>query len=177
MESFTGRSRDIADGYIAIGYISTVFGVKGEVKVALATDFPERFQGLETVYLGPEARPVRLLSSRPHQDQLLVRLEGYPDRTAALALPGLWIQVPESELVPLPEGEHYVFQLVGLQVRTTDGRRLGVIDEILSTPANEVFVVRDGAEEVLIPYIDDVIAEERLDAGEIVVRPVPGLLD
>ncbi|HSN73555.1 MAG TPA: ribosome maturation factor RimM, partial [Anaerolineae bacterium] len=127
--------------------------------------------------LGPEARPVRLLSSRPHQGSLLARLEGYPDRTASEALLGLWIQVPQADLLPLGEGEHYVFQLVGLRVRTTDGRDLGVIEEILSTPANEVFVVRGEAGEVLVPYINDVIAEERLDAGEIIVHPVPGLLD
>ena len=177
MQSFTGRSPDIADGYIAIGHIAAVFGVKGEVKVTLATDFPERFQGLETVYLGPEARPVRMLSSRPHQDNLLVRLEGYNDRDTAQTLQGLWIQVPEADILPLGEGEHYVFQLVGLRVLTTDGRDLGVIEEILSTPANEVFVVRGEAGEVLIPYINDLIAEERMDAGEIIVHPVPGLLD
>lgn len=177
MQSFTGRSPDIADGFIAIGHIAAVFGVKGEVKVTLATDFPERFQGLETVYLGPDARPVRMLSSRPHQDNLLVRLEGYNDRDAAQTLQGLWIQVPQADILPLGEGEHYVFQLVGLRVRTTDGRDLGVIEEILSTPANDVFVVRGEAGEVLIPYINDVIAEERLDAGEMIVHPLPGLLD
>lgn len=177
MESFTGQSPEIAAGYIAIGHIAAVFGVKGEVKVTLATDFPERFQGLETVYLGPEARPVRLLGSRPHQGNVLLRLEGYDDRTAAEALQGQWIQVPYADILPLGEGEHYVFQLIGLRVRTTDGRDLGVIDEILSTPANEVFVVRGEAGEVLVPYINDVIAEERLDAGEIIVHPLPGLLD
>lgn len=177
MQSFTGRSPDIADGYIAIGHIGSLFGVKGEVRVTLATDFPERFRGLETVYLGPEARPARLLSSRPHQDAMLVRLEGYDDRTAAEALIGLWVQVPQADVLPLGEGEHYVFQLIGLRVRTTDGRDLGVIDEILSTPANEVFVVRGEAGEVLVPYINDAIAEERLDAGEIIVHPLPGLLD
>lgn len=177
MQSFTGRSPDIADGFIAIGHIAAVFGVKGEVKVTLATDFPERFQGLETVYLGPDARPVRMLSSRPHQDNLLVRLEGYNDRDAAQTLQGLWIQVPQADILPLGEGEHYVFQLVGLRVLTTDGRDLGVIEEILSTPANDVFVVRGEAGEVLIPYINDVIAEERLDAGEMIVHPLPGLLD
>jgi len=177
LESFTGRSPHIAEGYIAIGYIAALFGVKGEVKVTLATDFPARFQGLETVYLGPTATPIRLVSSRPHQDFLLVRLEGYDDRTASEALLGQWLQIPQSDLWPLGEGEHYVFQLIGLRVRTTDGRDLGVIEEILNTPANDVFVVQGPAGEVLVPYINDVIAEERLDAGEIIVHPVPGLLD
>ncbi len=52
MQSFTGRSSEIADGYIAIGHIGSVFGVRGEVKVTLHTDFPERFTELPLVYLG-----------------------------------------------------------------------------------------------------------------------------
>ena len=177
MQSFTGQSDDIAPGYIAIGHIDAAFGVRGEVKVTLATDFPERYRSLQTVYVGPDARPMRLLSSRPHQGGLLVHLEGIDDRDAAQGLQGLWLQVPVEELVPLPEGEHYVFQLIGLRVRTTDGRELGTIDEILSTEANEIFVVKSGSGEILIPYINDVIAEENLAAGEIVVHPLPGLLD
>jgi 16S rRNA processing protein RimM len=177
LQSFTGYSPDIAQGYIAIGHVAALFGVKGEVKVTLATDFPQRFQRLETVYLGPEARPIRLISSRPHQDSLLVLLDGYFDRTTSEALLGQWLQIPESDLLPLDEGEHYVFQLIGLRVRTTDGRDLGVIAEILSTPANEVFVVQGAAGEVLVPYINDIVAEERLDVGEIIVHPMPGLLD
>ena len=104
-------------------------------------------------------------------------LDGYNDRTTAEALLGQWLQIPESDLLPLGEGEHYVFQLAGLRVRTTDGRDLGVIAEILSTPANDVFVVQGPAGEVLVPYINDIVAEERLDMGEIIIHPMPGLLD
>jgi 16S rRNA processing protein RimM len=109
---------------------------------------------------------------------MLVRLEGATDRTAAEALRGLWIEIPETDVAPLEEGEQYIFKLIGLRVRTTDGRELGVIAEILSTGANDVFVVHSQAgDEVLIPYISDVIASEQIELGEIVVHPVPGLLD
>lgn len=177
MQSFTGRSPDMADGYIAIGHIGSLFGVKGEVKITPATDFPERFHASQTLYLGPDARPIRLLGSRPHQGALLARFEGYPTREAAQALLGLWVQIPQSDVLPLAEGERYIFQLIGLKVRTTDGRDLGVVDEVLSTPANEILVTHGPLGELLIPYINDVIAEERPDADEIVVHPVPGLLD
>ena len=178
MQSFTGRSSEIAEGYIAIGHIGSVFGVRGEVKVTLHTDFPERFTELPLVYLGPDARPVRVVSARPHQGAMLVRLEGCSDRTAAEALRGLWLQIPVADVAPLQEGEQYVFNLIGVRVRTTDGRDLGAITEVLATGANDVFVVQaeDGSE-VLIPYISDVIASERIELGEIVVHPVPGLLD
>jgi len=177
LQSFTGRSSDIADGYIAIGHIGSLFGIKGEVKITLATDFPERFSTLQTVYLGPEARPAHLLGSRPHQGALLARFEGYSTRETAQALLGLWVQIPQTDVLPLAEGERYIFQLVGLKVRTTDGRDLGVVEEVLSTPANEILVTRGPLGELLIPYINDIIAEERADADEIVVHPLPGLLD
>jgi 16S rRNA processing protein RimM len=177
MQSLTGSSPDIADGYIAIGQILRPWGVRGEVKVALHTDFPERFQQLELVYLGPEARPVPVLASRMHQGQALLRLEGYDTPEAAEALRNLWIQVPQDQLMPLPEDEHYVFEMIGVHVVTTDGRDLGEIAEVLITSANDVLVIRSATGEILIPYIDDVVAEEDLPARRIVIRPLPGLLD
>lgn len=177
MESLTGKSTDVAEGYIAIGRVAGPWGVRGEVKVNLHTDFPERFKTTPIVYLGPEARPVRVLSSRRHKGQVLLRLEGYSTPESTEELRDLWVQVPHSELTVLPEDEHYVFEMIGLAVRTTDGRRLGAITEVLLTSANEVLVVRGESGEVLIPYLKSVVVAEDLAAGEIIVEPVPGLLD
>lgn len=178
MQSFVGRPSDIPEGYIAIGQITSVFGVRGEVKVTLHTDYPERFLEHPVIYLGPDVRPVQVMDARPHQGAMLVRFEGATDRSAAEALRGLWIQIPEADVTPLQEGEQYIFRLIGLRVRTTEGRDLGVIAEVLATGANDVFVVQNEAgEETLIPYISDVIASEQVELGEIVVHPVPGLLD
>lgn len=177
MQSLTGRSPDIADGYFAIGQILRPWGVRGDVKVALHTDFPQRFQDLTLVYLGPEARPAQVLSSRMHQGQALLRLEGYDTPEAAEALRGLWIQLPQDQLMPLPADEHYVFEMIGVHVVTTDGRDLGEIAEVLITSANDVLVIRNAAGDILIPYIDDVVAEEDLPARRITIRPLPGLLD
>jgi 16S rRNA processing protein RimM len=108
---------------------------------------------------------------------VVVHLEGYPDRTAAEQLRGLWVQIPADQVMPLPEQEHYVFELVGLRVRTTDGRDLGQVAEVLITGANEVFVVEGSQGQVLIPYISEVVKREDFDDGVIWVEPVPGLLD
>lgn len=177
MERVSRGSVGIANGFVAIGRIGGPWGVRGDVKVTLHTDFPDRFKDLESVYLGPDARPYRLVAWRPHNKYVLIRLEGFDDATAAETLRGLWVQIPESQVIPLQGDEHYVYELLGLQVKTTDGRHLGEIAEILFTGANEVFVVWGEAGEILIPYINDVIAREDLDAGEIIVEPVPGLLD
>jgi 16S rRNA processing protein RimM len=177
MESLTGRSPDIAAGYIAIGQIVGPWGVHGDVKVNIHTDFPERFQSMEVVYVGPQAQPLRVLSSRQHKGQVLLRLQGYTTPEATEQLRNLWVQVPETELISLPEGEHYVFEMIGLTVRTGDGRHLGQITEVLLGEANEVLVVQGDLGEVLIPYISSVVIQEDFSTGEIVIEPVPGLLE
>ena len=176
-ESLAGRSSEIADGFVAIGQIGKCWGIRGEVKVTLHTDFPEQFLALKTVYLGPKAHPAQLLSCRLHQGYLLMRLADYEDRTAAEALRGVWVQVPQDELVPLQEGEVFAFQLAGMRVFTADGRLVGEVSEVLFTGANEVLVVTGERGEVLVPYIDDVIVAEDFEAGTIQIEPVPGLLD
>lgn len=177
MERLTNRPDDIAEGFVAIGQIARAVGVRGEVKVNVHTDFPERFLELELVYLGPEARPVKVLSSRQHNDRVVVRLAGCEDRAAAEELRGLYLQIPENDVMPLAEGEHYAYDLLGIRVRTTDGRDLGQIEEVLFTGANEVLLVRDGAQEFLIPYLNDIVVSEDMGTGEMVIKPMPGLLE
>jgi 16S rRNA processing protein RimM len=176
-ESLAGRSPEIADGFVAIGQIGKCWGIRGEVKVTLHTDFPEQFLTLKTVYLGPEAQPARLLSCRLHKGYILMQLADYEDRTAAEALRGVWVQIPRDELVPLEEGEVFAFQLAGMRVLTTDGRLVGVVSEVLFTGANEVLVVTGEQGEVLVPYIEDVIVAEDFETGSIQIEPLPGLLD
>ncbi len=108
---------------------------------------------------------------------MVVRLEGYEDRTAVEALRGQALQIPRSDLPELPEGENYVFDLLGLRVVAVDGEELGEISEIIFTGANEVFIVTGPRGELLIPYISDVIASEDIAAGVITVHRFPGLLD
>lgn len=176
-QSYSGVDAAVAPGFVAIGQLGRAFGVRGEVFVALHTDSPHRLLDHEALAIGPDAAPIRLTSARPHKDGAVVKLEGYDDRTAVEALRGLWLQVPKSALPELPEGEHYIFDLAGVRVVVDDGEELGVIEEILFTGSNEVFVVRGPRGEVLIPYIQDVVASEDVPAGVIVVRRFPGLLD
>lgn len=177
MESLTGKSPDIAEGFVAIGQVVGAWGVHGDVKVAVHTDFPERFTTIQRVYLGPDARAWRVLKGRLHKGQALLRLEGIDQPEAVEPLRNLWVQIPLAEVMPLAEDEHYVFEMVGLRVRTTDGRDLGQVVEVLLTEANAVLVVHGEGDEVLIPYLANVVVAEDLAAGQLTVAPVPGLLD
>lgn len=119
----------------------------------------------------------RVDAARPHKQFVLLQLEGATSAADADALVGCRVAVPRSAL-PAPEpAAVYHVDLIGCAVRTTAGDALGTVRELIVTGSNDVCVVRGGGREYLIPLIADVIAGLDTAAREIVVHPVPGLLD
>ena len=164
--------------FIAIGRIVRPHGVRGEVAVVVLTDFSERFDSIEVVYLGDslKAEAWQVTAARWHKAGVLLSLRGCEDRTAAERLRGLLVQVPIEEAMSLPEGEYYPYELIGLDVATVEGEDLGRISEILFTHANDVYVVIGPRGQILLPAIADVIVHVDLDEGQIVVRLMEGLV-
>ena len=107
---------------------------------------------------------------------LLIKLGGVDNRWAAARLQGATLETPEAEAPALPEGAFYQHQIVGLTVRTTDGRDLGALAEIIETGSNDVYVVRGPEGESLIPAIPDIVLDVDLSTGVITIETVPGLL-
>ena len=163
--------------FLVIGRVTRPHGVRGEVRVAVHTDLPERFTWLEQVYVGENPpSPMKVENVRFNQQWVLLKLAGIDDRNAAGTLRGAWLQVPEEEGIPLEEGEVYLYQLIGLTVRERGGRELGRLEEIIETPANDVYLVRGPLGELLLPAIADVILEIDAAAGEMIVELLPGIL-
>ena len=163
--------------FLAVARISKPHGVLGEVRVELMTDHPERFEWLDDIFVGAKnPRRVPIVSVRYHQDVVLLKLEGYPTRTEAELLRGELLQVLESDAVPLEEGEYFLYQLIGAEVFTEQGQRLGKLIEILETGANNVFVVDNERSQYLIPDIPDVIREVDIANARLVIHPMPGLI-
>jgi len=163
--------------YLTIATVLAPRGLRGELKVRIETDFPERFARLTRVYLGPEHLPFDFEGFRQYRGHGLLKLKGCDDRTAAEELRGMDVQIPLEEAVPLGSGEYYVHQIEGLAVYTEDGAPLGVIEEVLFTGSNAVYVTHGPRGEVLIPALKDVVLEVDLEAGRMIVRLPPGLLD
>jgi 16S rRNA processing protein RimM len=171
------RTRDGSEPrYLVVGKIVAPWGIRGEVKVAIETDFPERFKQLKRVYLGEKAISFLLERSRLHKGHALLKLGGCEDRNAAEKLRGQLVQIPIEEAMPLSEDEYYVYQIVGLDVWTTEGERLGRISEILFTGANDVYVVQGERGEILIPAVEDVVLEVDLAGGRLTVKLMEGLI-
>lgn len=161
------------DGFVAVGRVLAPRGVRGELKVDSLTDAPQRFQRGATVYAAGAPRTVR--RARAHAAVLLLELEGIDTKEQAAALRGMLLEVPEAELATLDEGNYYRFQIVGLEVIDQDGGPLGHIEEILETGANDVYVVRSDAGELLIPAIDMVVKKIDVAGGRMAVELLPGL--
>ena len=163
--------------FLVIGRITKPHGVKGEVRVEIHTELPERFTWLDQVYLGKdEPRPVSVESVRFHRGQALLKIDGYNSRQDAAELRSMWLQVPYDEGIPLEEGEYYLFEAVGLAVYTDEGDYLGKVTEVIETRANNVFAVQGPQGEILLPEIAEVIQEIDFDSRRVTVHLLPGLI-
>jgi 16S rRNA processing protein RimM len=169
--------------YLVLGKITRPHGIRGELRLEIATRLPGLLDDLDTVFLGHDpfdkdgAAAWTLRSHRQHQQNVLLTLEGVDDRTAAEALQNKLVMVPLRETLPLEEGEIYFFQLIGMAVYTETGEYLGDVAEIMETGANNVYLLRGGRRgEVLIPDTDEVIRSIDAGARRITITPIPGLL-
>jgi 16S rRNA processing protein RimM len=176
----------VPKGYLAVGQIVGVHGLRGELKVESYSDNPERFAAGVTLFLGEALEQVTVETMRPHKTNLLVKLAGIAGREEADGVRGLWFFVPEAEAAALDEGEYWIHDIIGLTVVGDDGRVLGKIVDVLATGSNDVYVVRPEANQaeggrtrrdLLIPAIADVVESVDLAAGELHIRLVEGLLD
>lgn len=149
-----------------IGRITSVFGVKGWLKVYSYTDPVDGILGYSnwTAVLDGKRIPVELEEGRRHGPGIVISLKGVTDRDQARLYCGADIVVPTDALPPLPEGEYYWFQLEGLQVETVEGEDLGVVKNLMETGSNDVLVVSATPTSVdqrerLIPYLPDQVVK------------------
>lgn len=164
---------------LIIGEIVAPFGLAGEVKVRLETDFPDRFTRLKQVCLRwPTGKAALhdIEGVRFHKGQVLLKLRGIVSIDAAETLRNALVQVRSHEAVPLPANEYYIHDLLGCEVVTIEGRRLGEVTSVLRSDANDVFVIGQGKEEILLPMVRDVVQNVDVVARRIRVALTPGLL-
>lgn len=161
--------------FITIGHILAPWGNKGKLKVRVLTDFPQRFVPSATVYVNQQSITIKNVIWQ--RGKAIVKLSTVSDLESAQKLTGKLIEIPFHQIQPLPEGQYYHFQLIGLEVWTTRGELLGNITDILKTASNDNYVVKTAEEEVLIPSIEDVVKSIDLDEGHVVIEPIEGLLN
>jgi 16S rRNA processing protein RimM len=196
--------------HLIIGQVVAPFGIRGELKVNIVTEFPERVRKLKRVTLtpfrsiepglaptaaldpstvkrdwsakgarrGPEsATSYPVVSSQIHRGQMVLKLEGVASVEDADLLRGYWVVIPIEEVPALPSGAYYLYQIVGLEVYTTEGTYIGKIEDVITSTANDVYVVKgpgvtEPSGELLIPAIKLVVRRIDIEAGRLEIAPL-----
>jgi len=147
---------------VVMGKVAAAHGVQGWIKVQPYTAEPGSLVDYRTWWLGDEQqgwRELDVLKSELRGKSVVAQLMGCHDRSVAEQYKGLLVAVQRSKLPKPDEDEYYWSDLIGLEVVTPDGERLGVVDNLLDTGANQVLCVRGAEKEILIPFIAQVIRQ------------------
>lgn len=159
--------------FLETGEIVNTHGVRGEVKVMPWADSPGFLCQFDTLYI--DGKAVKVLSSRVHKTAVLCTLEGVDTVEKAMKLKGKVVSL-RREQIQLPEGYHFLVDLVGLTViDAASGEELGTVAEVLTLPAHNVYVVRGKGKEYMIPAVPAFIVETNEDEGFIKVNVIEGM--
>ncbi|MCI8678993.1 MAG: 16S rRNA processing protein RimM [Lawsonibacter sp.] len=161
--------------YLEVGKVTNVHGLMGEVKVQPWADSPEFLCQFKTLYVDEAHFPMTVQRARVHKNMVIIKFEGPTDVPSALSLRNAILYIHRED-VKLPEGSFFLADIYGLEVRdAASGEVLGEIADVLTLPANNVYVVRGGARELMIPAVPQFIAETNIEAGYIRVNMMEGL--
>ena len=159
--------------FLEAGQIVNTHGIRGEVKIVPWCDTPEFLCGFDVLYL--DGKPMQVEQARPHKGNVILKLAGVDDVNAAMCLKNKVLSIDRAHAV-LPEGRHFIADLIGLEVRDADtGAVLGTLEEVLTPPAQEVYVVKGAGREYMIPAVDEFLAETNVEGGYIRVRLIEGM--
>ncbi|MEM5776691.1 MAG: ribosome maturation factor RimM [Anaerolineaceae bacterium] len=158
--------------FLVVGKLRRPHGLTGDILMEIITDFPERMRRGRELFIGDAHTPVELERGRSHPPYLLLKFRGFDTPESVGEFRNGVVYVRADSLPPLPPGEYYHHQLVGLKVLAEDGKLLGILAEVLETGANDVYVVSaEDGKEILLPAIREVILGVDLTEKTMRVRP------
>lgn len=165
-----------------VGKIVNTHGIRGELKILTTTDFLEdRFaKGSELLIVSADDKapvPVTVETARLHKNMVIVKFKEYHNINDVEKYKGTMLKVSAERLGELEENEFYFHEVIGLEAMTEDGDKLGVVKEILTPGANDVWVIKmPNGKELLLPYIESVILDVNVREKRVTVRLMEGLL-
>lgn len=165
---------------LQVGVITTTHGIKGEVKVFPTTDDKNRFKSLKEVYLdtGEEKILLKVEGCKFFKQFVILKFEGIDNINDIEMYKRCPLLVTRENAVELEEDEYFIADLIGLKIITESGVEIGVLNDVISTGANDVYSVKmaDGGE-VLLPAIKECIMDVDMEAGEMIIHLMKGLMD
>ena len=161
--------------YLEVGKVTNVHGLMGEVRVQPWADSPDFLCKFKTLYVDKTHWPIEVERARVHKNMVIIKFRGVTDVPSALAMRNAILYIDRDD-AHLPEGSFFLADIYGLEVRDAQsGEVLGKIADVLTLPANNVYVVRGGEREIMIPAVPQFIAETNIEQGYIRVNMMEGL--
>lgn len=166
--------------WVLVGKLSRTHGLKGELKFRsffAGRELPRTPDRLQLRQDKGRETELELESLRGHSSSLIIKLKGVDSIDEAKVLAGRDVYALEDDFPELPDGEYYRFQIEGLSAYDQEGRYYGHVEDIIETGSNDVYVVRDGEKEILIPMIDWVVTNIDVHEKKLVFNNVEGLIE
>lgn len=163
--------------YLEIGQIVGTHGIKGEVRINPWCDSPDFLASFKVLYKDSGKTPIEVSRARVHQRIVIAKLKGIDNVNDAAVLRNtvLFIDRDDAEI---PKGSYFIQDLIGCEVRDIDsGEVLGTVSDVSQTGANDVWHIKRGEKEYLIPAIPDVVIETDVENSLIKIRPLKGIFD
>ncbi len=159
--------------FLECGQVVNTHGIRGEIRIVPWADSPDFLCQFSTLYLDSENRAMKVLSCRVHKGSVIVRLEGIDTVETAMLLKGKTVRIRRAD-AKLPHGSFFISDIIGLDVVDEEGRKLGVLKEVLSPSLQQVYVV-SGTREIMIPAVPQFILETNIPEGYLKVRLIEGM--
>ncbi len=165
---------------IAIGRISKPIGTRGEMKVLPLTDDRLRFTDLQSVWIGhdskrAEQRDIQIV--RIDAKQVVISVDGIETLQEANNFRNMYLFVPKEQTIKLHTGSYFMDDIIGCEVVTEEQMKVGIVADLLSLPANDIWVVRNGKKEFLIPAVKAIIRNVDVKMKRITIHALEGLLE
>lgn len=164
----------------AVGKITGCFGIKGYVKVYPTTHSPERMKDFRRIFIGKtadESKSVTVEDVVINRKGIFMKLSILNDRTAAESVVGHFLFIDKEHLSKPADGSYFVDDIIGCAVETSDGKKLGILEEVYKAPAQDLWAIRTNDTVVYIPAVKDFIKDVRIAERKIIIQEIEGLLE
>lgn len=164
--------------FFNVGKIANTHGLKGEVKIYPYTETKERYEDYDELLVGNQKKVMKIEQIRYHKNMVIAKLEGLDHINDAERLKDEELYVRRDELDELEDGAFYVEDMIGLSVVDEKEGQIGTLKDVLQYTAQDVYVVkRKGAADVLIPAVKAFVKSVDMEAKEIHVKLIEGMLE
>ncbi len=163
---------------LRVGKITNTHGIKGDIKVLPLTDYMERFEELEWVYIDGYKDKFYIKSVKYKPTTVILSFKGYDNINLVEKFKDKYLLIDDTQRRDLPEDTHYIADIIGLDVYNVENEYIGKVKDIIQTGPNEIYLIKcKDNKEIMIPSVKEFIPEVSVEEGKIIIDPIEGMIE